>query len=303
MRKQNKSKHPKADTGGSHQEQVTQPPMTPASSVERTTDLQTVTAPAPPESPEHRDARITKEDRFWELRRATKEAWVPLDNATAAAKAGQDRLRIVAYLKEFWLARRDDHRRRAIQAEFPNFVDATWAIMRKLGDETGISPPVEPVIHSSAECVEAYCRGLRIPVKNADFRNTIDRVLEWCRQVESGCPQREQPAPSDDEPQEDGPEEPDGFWFQGLLYGGLAPRCFNALTACWSSRLRRASRADLAEAVWGDRSDRLSADEEGLATLRRDLNAFFRENNIAYHARVKSRYLCIDVGPPRPRRT
>jgi hypothetical protein len=96
----------------------------------------------------------------------------------------------------------------------------------------------------------------------------------------------------------DGPVPPDGFRFVRLLHNGLPPRLCKALTACWKERDRRASRASLAENVWGDANDEQNADAQGLHSLRSDLNAFFREENISYHARVKDWYLCIEDGPP-----
>ena len=99
----------------------------------------------------------------------------------------------------------------------------------------------------------------------------------------------------------DGPKPPDGFRFAGKVHPGLAPRLLKALQACWKSRSRAASRADLAEALHGDGADEMIVDEVDFKRLRRDLNAFFRDKGIGYHARVKRFYLVIDAGPPRKR--
>ncbi|MBU4273724.1 MAG: hypothetical protein KKA28_17825 [Planctomycetes bacterium] len=106
-------------------------------------------------------------------------------------------------------------------------------------------------------------------------------------------------APADGEPTGDCPVPPDGFRFRGKVYRGLAPRPFAAFVCSWNAPERSASRTALAEAVWDDPNDEQSADEEGLAGLRRDLNTFFRAHKIGYHARVKNWYLSILDGNPK----
>lgn len=238
-------------------------------------------SPTPPPTPDIGE-------KFWRLRHATSEVWACLDNVTT-----------VADLKAFWLARRVDVSKRVIQVEFPTFVERTWIIMRQLSDEMGPDIPTEPSIGHAGTFLQAYYDDERIPVDKARLRNTIDQIVAWCRQVELRCSAKGHEVSSDNEPSGDGPVAPDTFRFRNDLFGGLAPRLRKALEACWKKRTRTASCDDLAETVWGDREDSVSASPAAMATLRRDLNRFFRQHKISYHARVKHWHLCIEGGPPR----
>ena len=128
------------------------------------------------QSYEHCEDPVTPEskaERAWQLKRATAKVWECLDNATTALD-----------LEKFWIARRADLTQYAIQVEFPEFIEQTWKIMRKLPDEAGVGIPEEPSVGKHGTFLEAYYNREKIPVDKVLLRNTVDTIIGWCRQVE-----------------------------------------------------------------------------------------------------------------------
>lgn len=106
----------------------------------------------------------------------------------------------------------------------------------------------------------------------------------------------------DVEPMKDGPVAPDGFQYKGVLYKGLTAKPFAAIRFIWSTRNRCAVDRELGEPVWGDHVE--EPDKNAVGNLRKQLNTFFRKNDIPFHAAtsyVHPNYLLsLRNGPPKP---
>jgi hypothetical protein len=79
-------------------------------------------------------------------------------------------------------------------------------------------------------------------------------------------------------PRPDGPVEPLSFAWDGVVFPGMRPMAWKAVSHVWQARRRCADVSDMAEPVWGDRVDVPTDDEVG--SVRRDANRFFRKHNI-----------------------
>ncbi len=102
----------------------------------------------------------------------------------------------------------------------------------------------------------------------------------------------------------DGPEPPDSFNHGGKEYSGLARKPFLAVCFLWGRRNKKARRDELAQPVWEDQA--LAPDVTGVQGLRKEINKFFRANEIPWHAEFRNDYLCLRQGAlrqssPKPR--
>ncbi len=95
----------------------------------------------------------------------------------------------------------------------------------------------------------------------------------------------------------DGPEPPDGFMHAGQIHRGLARKPFLAISFLWPRRNKTARREELAEPVWEDHA--FDQDESAVEGLRKQINRFFRQNAIPWHASFKGGYLYLREGAPR----
>jgi hypothetical protein len=102
---------------------------------------------------------------------------------------------------------------------------------------------------------------------------------------------------SQDEPLPDGPEPPDGFSYGGQTYQGLARKPFAAVQFVWACDNKTAHRFDLAEPVWQDQA--FDVADNAMQGLRKEINRFFRNKKIPWHAKVKGDYLFLREGAPR----
>ncbi len=106
---------------------------------------------------------------------------------------------------------------------------------------------------------------------------------------------------------EDGPVEPDGVRWHGVVYRGLSRKPFLAIRYLWEQQDRTALAYDLAEPVWGDVE--VDVPDNGCQGLRRQTNAFFRKHGIPLHVVTKhdegrkSLRLTLIDGPPLPAKT
>lgn len=100
-----------------------------------------------------------------------------------------------------------------------------------------------------------------------------------------------------DSKSQDGPVRPDGFRWGGEVYRPIAKGPFLALLATWSCSDRCIYADDMPRAL-GD-SEAMLADYT-MPSIRGELNDFFRQNEIPYHAIVKGRFFAIKDSPPRP---
>ncbi len=98
----------------------------------------------------------------------------PLIKATTAAE-------LRAFCEQ-WRANLDD----AALSFSPEYVAESWAIMRRLSNEAALDVPPEPYIGDVSEFQAAGLQGQSIPVDGLMLRNTIDAIIAWCRNAESG---------------------------------------------------------------------------------------------------------------------
>lgn len=109
-------------------------------------------------------------------------------------------------------------------------------------------------------------------------------VLSWVDVLE----------PPDDE---EGPVAPDAFVWQGVTYRGLPRKPFYAVRFLWTQPNKAAEDSELAEPVWEDKEALIP--DHAIKGLREQINAFFRDNGVPWHATAKHRALALCSGPPR----
>ena len=98
-------------------------------------------------------------------------------------------------------------------------------------------------------------------------------------------------------PLPDGPLPPNGFRWGGKLYSPIAKRPFLALTLAWPNDGRCLHKDDFADQL-GERTDTLG--DYAMQSIRGQLQAFFRLNELPYRATVSGLYLTIQDAPPKP---
>jgi hypothetical protein len=101
----------------------------------------------------------------------------------------------------------------------------------------------------------------------------------------------------DQTPSQDGPVIPDGFSWKGKTYHGLPEKPFRAVEHLWNCRDRVAPYQELAEPVYGDREADLIPDN-AIGGFRREINKFFRRNDIPFHAKQVNGCLALREGLP-----
>jgi hypothetical protein len=96
---------------------------------------------------------------------------------------------------------------------------------------------------------------------------------------------------------ENGPIDPDGFSWDGKQYHGLAKKPFLAIRYIWNQPNRSAIINDLAEPIWEDHE--ISPYENMVGGVRREINKFFRDNEIPLSATVKNGFLALIESQPK----
>jgi hypothetical protein len=105
-----------------------------------------------------------------------------------------------------------------------------------------------------------------------------------------GIPDPQPPAP-------DGPALPDGFSWKGKTYHGLTDKPFRVVKYLWSCPNRAATYQDFAEPVYDDHEKDLIPDT-AIGGFRREINTFFRDNEIPFHAAQVNGCLALRDGLP-----
>ena len=84
---------------------------------------------------------------------------------------------------------------------------------------------------------------------------------------------------------QDGPHPPDQFAFDGSVYQIRTGLLWRLIDHVWRQPERRASVDSLAKEVWNDAGHDISY--LSLASLRRDANRFFRNNNLPFKMQAR----------------
>ena len=92
-----------------------------------------------------------------------------------------------------------------------------------------------------------------------------------------------------------GPIPPDRFVFGGKTYPLGAPLVWRLLHHVWKSPSRQASVDSLATAVWKDATHSVSY--LAVASLRRNVNRFFKINNLPFMMRTSQDAVYVVVKP------
>jgi hypothetical protein len=94
-----------------------------------------------------------------------------------------------------------------------------------------------------------------------------------------------------------GPVGVDMFLWGGQTYRGLTNKSFALVSTLWAAKHRTLSKAEVEEAVYGDEL----APENGLASLRRQVNAFFLRHRIPLQVTIRSGKVALLNGASKPR--